>query len=169
MCAVIYWQRIVQPLRFTSLYADEFAPIIASFTEREGSLETQLDPEQILTVATREYLPVFEQINTALHCPECDRFWVTFSADVTALCVLGYSASQSTVRATVTEMGYTVDATTYEPLQAEAQLQDRATYHLVKQNGGWKVARITDWTPTTKGQADGIGVLQEYLAELGCK
>ena len=160
------------PPELTRLRAQELVPIIASFEAAELSLKSQLHPENILSVATMEYLPVFERINTALHCPRCDQFWVTTSAEAIELCVLESSSSRSTVRATAVRKGFMVDAVTYEPKQSERQMVDRSTYHLLKENGLWKVARITDWEPTSKGYHEGTAdvfrVLQENLEELGC-
>lgn len=168
LCMFWYWQRVVQPPRLTSLHGQEFSPVIADFAIMEGSLDVQLHPEKILAVASGEYLSVFERINSALHCPRCDQFWVTTAAQATEICVLEYSSSRSKVRVTITEEGYMADAVSYHPLKAGLSQQDRSTYHLVKEDGVWKVARITDYTLPTKGTADLLELFDEYRAELGC-
>ncbi len=74
LCMIWYWQRVVMPPELTRLHAQELVPVIASFEAAELSLKSQLHPVNILSVATKEYLPVFESINTALHCAHCDQF-----------------------------------------------------------------------------------------------
>lgn len=169
LSAIWYWQRIVEPPRLTRLHSQELAPVIATFEATEGSLEVQLQPEKILTVATREYLLVFERINTALHCPNCDQFWVATSAEAKDVCVFEYSSSKSKVRATVIETGYRADAATYESLKSGLSRQARYTYSLIKEEGTWKISQITDYTPAAKGQADLLEVLNEEWVEIGCQ
>jgi hypothetical protein len=168
LCAFWYWQRIIQPPMLTQLHGQEFAPVIALFEETEGGLEAQLHPEKILTVATKDYLAIFERTSTPLNCPRCDKFWVTTSAEAGGICVLDYSSSKGVVRATVVRKGYLVDAVTYKPTQSEKQHTDRSTYHLINENGVWKVARITDYAVPEKGSADPL-LLEEFWQELGCR
>lgn len=170
LCLFLYWQKMVMPYELTHRYARELSPVIAQFEATEGSLETQLHPKSILTVATGEYAERFQRISTALGCSGCDRFWVTISAQTGGVCVLEYSPWHSVVRATRQTTGYYVDIETYEPLSDPlSRGGERSTYHLVKENGVWKVARITDYMPANKGQADLFRVLDENLDELGCQ
>lgn len=168
LCLFWYWQRIVLPSQLTRLHDQEFSSVIALFETTEGSLETQLHPEKILSVATDEYLRIFQETSTPLNCPRCDRFWVTTSAEASGICVLDYSSSKSVVRATVVRKGYLVDAVTYKPTQSEKQHTDRSTYHLIKENGLWKVASITDYAVPEKGSADPLN-LEEFWQEMGCR
>jgi len=163
-----YWQRIIQPYELTKLYGPELSAAIASFESVEGSLDAQLNPEKILSVATKEYMTMFRETSTPLTCPQCDQFWVTTSAIATDVCVLEYSGSKRGTRATVMKTGYRVDAHTYEPVQKEVSHQDRSTYHFINANGVWKIMKITDYMPAAKGQADLLEVLNENWIELGC-
>ena len=167
LCVYFYWQKIVEPPILTRQYSQEFPPWIAGFEATAGSLDTQLHPEKILSVATQEYLGVYQRTSDPLNCPRCDTFWITTSAEANGICVLDYSSSKSVVRASVVRRGYLVDASTHQPTQPEKQHTDRSTYYFVKENGLWKVARITDYAIPEQGSADPLGVGRN-LQELGC-
>jgi hypothetical protein len=166
-CLYVYWQKIVEPPILTRYHGHEFPSLIAAFETTEGSLDSQLHPEEILSVATHQYLVVFQRTSDPLNCPRCDTFWVTTSAESNGTCVLEYSSSNAVVRATVVRRGYLVDATSHHPTQSEKQHTDRSTYHFVKVNGSWKVDRITDYAVPEQGSADPFGV-QRSLQEVGC-
>jgi hypothetical protein len=168
LCIAWYWQRIVTPPRLTKLYSQEFAPVITTFEAMELSLDVQLHPEHILLVATKEYLERHLSIAPPLNCAECDRFWVTTSAEANQICVLDYSADRSVVRASVKQTGHRINAVTYEPLSPESAYYYRSTYHLIKEDGAWKVTRITDYISASKGQTDIFTLIDERLSELGC-
>ena len=167
LCLYSYWQKIVEPPILTRQHGQEFSSLIAAFEATAGGLDTQLHPDKILSVATQDYLRVFQQTSDPLNCPKCDKFWVTASAEASGICVLDYSSSESVVRATIVRHGYLVDANTYQPAESEKQHTDRSTYHFIKENGFWKVARITDYAVPEQGSADPLG-LERYLQELGC-
>ena len=167
LCMFWYWQRIVQPPRLTSLHGQEFVPIISTFEAMEYSLGVQLHPEQILSVATKEYLERHLSIAPPLNCTGCDRFWVTTSAEASRVCVLDYSVTRSIVRASVKQTGHRVSAGTYEPLSPESAYYYRSTYDLIKE-GVWKVTRVTGYVGSEKGSADPLG-FEEYFQELGCR
>lgn len=61
-------------------------------------------------------------------------------------------------------------AGTNETIKPDLTQQARYTYDLArdKVSDKWKVARVSDYTPASEGQADGIKVIQEYFVEHGC-
>ena len=168
LCLFWYWQRFVLPAQLTHLHSQEFLGVIAQFETTQGSLETQLHPEKILSVATDEYLRIFQDTSTPLNCQRCDQFLVITSAEASGICVIEYSPFRSVVRATVIRHGNKVDATTYELIVTGQQRTDRSTYHLVKENDVWKVTRITDYAVPEKGSADPLR-LEEFFQEMGCR
>lgn len=169
LCGIWYWQRILLPPELTRLHANELAPVIGRFEAMLFSLEVQLQPDLILSVATQEYYERHLNFHASLNCPGCGQFEITTGADATQMCVLSYSRSQAVARASVRLTTVQVDSVTYEPVGPESTSTYRSTYHLVWQDQQWKVAQVTDWTPTHKGQADGLEVLRESLSELGCQ
>jgi hypothetical protein len=169
LAAVGYWRKVVRPPQLTRLYSEELSQAIAKFEAVEWSIEAQLDPDKLLSVATSEYTDRFRGWSTPLNCLQCDEFWVATSASAEDVCVLEYSASIRVARATIKRIGYRVDANTYEPVQKESVWQDRSTYHFVNDNGTWKISRITDYAPVAKGQADLLEVLNEDWVEIGCQ
>ena len=169
LVAVGYWQKVVQPPELTRLHGEELSQAIAEFEALEGSLKAQLDPDQLLSVATQDYAAMIRDTSIPLTCPQCNAFWVTTSAVAKDVCVLEYSTSKRVARATIRRIGYRVDANTHEPVQKESVWQDRSTYHFVNDNSTWKISRITDYTPEAQGQADLLEVLNEDWVEIGCQ
>ncbi len=168
LVVIVYWQKAVRPPQLTRLYNKELSQAIAKFEAMEWSLEAQLDPGKLLSVATSEYTDRFRGWSTPLTCLQCNEFWVATSASAEDVCVLEYSDSAHVARATIKRIGYRVDAKTYAPVQKESVWQDRSTYHFVNDNGTWKIMKITNYTPAAKGQADLLEVLNENWVELGC-
>lgn len=164
-----YWQRVSVPPNLTREHSQEFLSVLSEFETVEGDLETQLHPERILSVATREYYVLYRNTSTPLTCPRCDQFWVTTRAEVSDVCVLEYSLTRSIVRATVRRWGNRVNAQTFESVQPGTliELKDRSTYHLVRENGVWKITKVTDFAVFDSGSADPLG-LEVYFQELGC-
>ncbi|MEK7784489.1 MAG: hypothetical protein AAB658_03545, partial [Chloroflexota bacterium] len=169
LAAVGYWQKVVRPPQLTRLYNEELSQAIAKFEATEWSLEAQLDPDKLLSVATSEYTDRFRSWSTPLNCSQCNEFWVATFASAEDVCVLEYSDSTRVARATIKRTGYRVDANTYEPVQKESVWQDRSTYHFVNDNGSWKISQITDYMPAAQGQADLLEVLNEHWVEIGCQ
>jgi hypothetical protein len=134
------WLFLLNPLRLTRLYGEELAEVIQNFREVEFALETRLQPETILLVATENYVPQFQRVNQVEMCDNCDRFWVVDTAEVKRIRVISYSSTQTRVRAEVITWGHTVNSRTLEPINLnQGYGSDTTTYIFVKeaQAGQW--------------------------------
>jgi hypothetical protein len=169
LCGFWYWQRVLLPPELTRLHASELAPVIGRFEAMLFSLEVQLQPDLILSVATQEYYERHLSFHPSLNCPGCGQFEITTGADATQVCVLSYSQARAVARASVTLTTVQVDSVTYQPVGPTSSSIYRSTYHLVRQGEQWKVDIVTDWTPANKGQADVFEVAREYWDEVGCR
>jgi hypothetical protein len=143
------WALFWQPRSLTKMHGHEMTLAISQFRLVRQALTTRLEPERILTAATEEYLPKFLDFNQTGMCRQCDRFWVTETAEVRRLRVVSYSNTRAEVRAEVITWGHMVDANTHERLRPyEAPLSDIATYIFIRETSSdpWMLKDMADFS-----------------------
>lgn len=144
----IAFQFLVKPRHQTVQYGEEMAQAIQNFRETRLALETRLEPDLILSVATENYLPTFLEINKVGMCSLCDRFWVSTSVEVKRIRVIEYSPTLSRVRAEISEHGYMINSRNYERITLHDVVRnDTATYLFRRQssNSPWLLDDIQDY------------------------
>jgi hypothetical protein len=135
LLGVVTFQFLVNPWHQTFKHGEEMAQTIQRFREIEFALNTRLQPELILSVATDDYLPTFLEINKVGMCERCDRFWVTTSIEIKRIRVVEYSPTISRVRAEVAEYGYRINSRSYERITPhDVARMDIVTYVFIRQD-----------------------------------
>lgn len=148
LLAVTAFQFLVRPQRQTFQHGEEMARAVQHFRETRLALETRLEPDLILSVATESYLPTFLEINKVGMCRLCDRFWVSTSVLVKRIRVIEYSPTVSRVRAEIIEYGYMINSRNYERITLHDVVQtDTATYVFLRQSpdSPWLLDDIQDY------------------------
>lgn len=141
------WLLLLKPFQLTKLHGQEMASAIQRFREVEFAFETRLQPDLLLSVATKNYLPSYLNIIQVGMCEQCDRFWITTSAEVKGIRVIECSKTRCLVRAEVVEQGHRVNSRTHERLTSyDVANSDTATYLFVRDadSNQWLLEDILD-------------------------
>lgn len=143
------WSFLLRPWQLTKLHGQEMARVVQQFREVRGDLDTRLNPELLLSVATANYYPTFLDWNQVGMCEQCDRFWVVTSVKVRGIRVIEYSSTRSQVRAEIVVYGHRVNSKSYERLMPyDISQSDTATYIFLREtpSNRWMLEDMNEFT-----------------------
>jgi hypothetical protein len=143
------WQVWMKPVWLTYRYGSEMRTILVNYIKTVHSLDVHQNPRLLATVATGDYLDFLERI-TCQDCPST--IPITVNVNIERLTVLDYDKNSAEVSARIEDAWVQLDFQTQEIEGSCQATASEGVYHLIKEDGHWKVTgghgfRSDTWTP----------------------